>query len=195
MLANLTRMQMEETRNEYSLFHARVAKAVAEGILTPKDAEEFTPFSHDLDDYIIKHEDGVYEYVNWYAERHSFSWELDEYTFHNDLREVMRKRMEAMDNGDYDTEFPFTDIVADYGTCDSFDQVWEAYPQLLTDPRHFILRVYKVHKKDQSERDGWRWHKHGEYLGNRSEGYEYLYDEPNIDFVWSFSVIQVKPAS
>lgn len=195
MIANLTQTQMEETRTQYAAFHARVQKAVEEGVLTPKDAKAFSPYSPDLDDYIIKHEDGVYEYVNWYTEgrRDAFSWELDEYTFSNDFREIMDKRIAAMDNGEEWTELAIPNIIKDYGTCDSFDQVWEAFPELLTDPRHFILHVTKVHKKNQSERDGWRWEKNGPYLGNKSEGYDYLYDEPNIDFVWVFQIVRVEP--
>lgn len=191
MIGNLTPQQMEEPRSEYSQFMAQVELSVAEGILTEHDAEAFTPYSDDLNDYIVKHEDGVYEYVNWYGENRSFSWELDENTFANDFRAYMQKRMKALDNDEPLGEFDFPGHVADYGTCDSFDQVWEAYPQLLTDPRHFILRVHKVHKKDQSPKGGWRWEKNGEYLGTKSEC-DYLYDEPNIDFVWVFQIIQVK---
>ncbi|MBC9706530.1 MAG: hypothetical protein H9W81_16495 [Enterococcus sp.] len=193
MLGVLTQKQMEETRSEYAGFLERVQQAVKEGILTPEDSKHFTPYAEELDNYIIKHEDGVYEYQNWYASnRETYSWELDEYTFTKEARECMTNRMEAMDRGEDSRAFEFPAIWEDYGTCDSFDQVWEAYPQLLTDPRHFILRVRKVHKKDQSPQQGWRWEKHGKYLGNRSEGYEYLYDEPNIDFVWQFDIIQIK---
>lgn len=192
MLGNLTQAQMEETRTAYTKYYARFQEGLKSGLLDPATSNAFIPPSENIEDYIVKHEDGVYEYVNWYAEKRNFSWEGEEYTFRNDLRDFMQKAFDDMDHGRQDEDDEVPAIASDYGTCDSFDQVWEAYPDLLTDPRTFILRVCKVHKDKQSPQGGWRWWKNGVYLGNKSEGYEYLYDEPNIDFIWKFHIVQLK---
>lgn len=82
----------------------------------------------------------------------------------------------------------------DYGVCDTVDQVVEKWPELLTDPRRFIICFTQIDRADQPEHGGWRWHKWGEYIGTKEPMSEYLADEPEIDSVLCFSIIELKPA-
>lgn len=81
-----------------------------------------------------------------------------------------------------------------YGVADSIEQVLEKYKPYVDDPKnHFCFSFTEVRKDQQSERGGWRWHKWGGYIGTQEPQHEYLYDEPNIESVWVFSVYRIKP--
>lgn len=82
--------------------------------------------------------------------------------------------------------------VADYGVCDIPGQIIEAYPHILTDPRRFVINVYTVRKKDQYPSQGWRWEKHGPYVGVLEQTTDYLYDEEEIEQVLVFAVYHIK---
>lgn len=79
-----------------------------------------------------------------------------------------------------------------YGVCDKPEQVVEKYPILKTSDRMFLIVFTKVRKADQSSDGGWRWHKWGEYIGDRQPTTEYLYDEPVIDEVYCFHIYERK---
>lgn len=80
----------------------------------------------------------------------------------------------------------------DFGVCDHWSQVIERWPELLTDPRRFVVTVTPIRKTDQTASGGWRWHKWGEYIGTKDPQYEYLYDEPDIDVVYVFHILEVR---
>ncbi|AEQ21113.1 hypothetical protein E3_1930 [Rhodococcus phage E3] len=80
---------------------------------------------------------------------------------------------------------------SDYGVCDGWEQVIQTWPRVLSDPRPLIIGIAPVHRKHQSERQGWRWEKHGKYIGNQRSFADYLYDEPEIDVVYTFSIYEV----
>lgn len=90
-------------------------------------------------------------------------------------------------------KFHSSEAPADYGICDSPEQVLERWPALAEDPRRFIIFFGEIKKEDQPKHGGWRWHKWGEYIGTKNPQYEYLADEEDIDSVLIFSVIQFKP--
>jgi hypothetical protein len=80
-----------------------------------------------------------------------------------------------------------------YGVCDSLDQ-FLAHPLgqwLAASERRFTISFTCVRKADQTPDGGWRWHKWGEYIGEKSPQYEYLYDEgPEIKAVYCFHVYE-----
>lgn len=86
-------------------------------------------------------------------------------------------------------------LPSDHGVCDTPEQVLEKWPQLATDPRRFIIFFTEVRREHQSERQGWRWEKWGPYIGTKDSQAEYLYDEPEIESVLVFQVLQMKPVS
>lgn len=78
------------------------------------------------------------------------------------------------------------------GVCDTPEQVLAHIPLLVTDPRRFIVFFTPIRKRDQPAEGGWRWHKWGEYIGTQpSAGCEYLYDEPHIDEVLVYHIVEV----
>lgn len=82
-----------------------------------------------------------------------------------------------------------------YGVCDSPDQFAEKFAVTLeADPRHFCVSFTKIAKADQSPDGGWRWHKWGPYVGTQERsGTEYLYDEPTIEVVYVYHILEVRP--
>lgn len=193
MIVNLTPEQMEEVRTSYFNFCERVLAAVERGEVK----KEHVTFGDDymdapLEEFIIKVADGAYDFVEFFsAGREGFSWMVSKDTFYNEFKAIMEKRFEAMDRGEELEPFDPPNLTNDYGTCDSVEQVYEAYPELLTDPRHFIIQVREVKKADQPAEQGFLFHKHGEYIGTKSENCEYLYNEPNMDSVLVYHIIQV----
>ena len=79
-----------------------------------------------------------------------------------------------------------------YGVCDNYQQVLTQCPQLEEDPdREFVISVTPIHKSSQSEKDGWRWHKWGPYIGVHKPQKEYLYDEPVIEAVFVYHIYEI----
>lgn len=128
---------------------------------------------------------GVYEaHLNWNHEIEHLvknEYPFDEHPGSNISDEEFRKWIE-----EYHTR------PRDYGVCDSWEQILEKWPQIETDPRHFLIHLTPMRREEQSSRGGWRWHKWGEYIGIHEPKHEYLYDEKDIDVVYVFSILQLK---
>ena len=63
------------------------------------------------------------------------------------------------------------------GVCDDLAQIFEQCPEIVRDEeRKFIISLTPIVRADQSPQGGWRWHKWGDYIGNHSPKYEYLYE-------------------
>ena len=45
-------------------------------------------------------------------------------------------------------------------------------------------------KADEPSSGGWRFRKWGEYIGKHEVTCEYIYDEPDIDFVYCFHIYE-----
>ena len=48
-----------------------------------------------------------------------------------------------------------------------------------------------IRKEDQDPKGGWRWHKWGEYIGEKTPEMEYIYDEPKISIVYVVHISRV----
>jgi hypothetical protein len=81
-------------------------------------------------------------------------------------------------------------IIDPYGVCDNFQQIIDQCPELLKDDRSFVITVTKIEGKDQDPSGGWRWHKWGEYIGTHEPQCEYIYDEPEIEAVYVYSIYE-----
>ena len=77
-----------------------------------------------------------------------------------------------------------------YGVCDSPDQFIERYEKLLEeDPRRLFVTFFKVEKRRQPKRGGWRWHKWGPYIGDKDPQHEYIRDEDDtIKVVYCYQI-------
>lgn len=82
-----------------------------------------------------------------------------------------------------------------YGVCDSVEQFLEVYKDALAEGhRRFVVCFTCVRKADQPADGGWRWHKWGPYMGKQNvSGCEYLYDEPNVEQVYCFHIMELYP--
>lgn len=78
-----------------------------------------------------------------------------------------------------------------YGVADSIDQIKAKYKEVIDSPALIVISVTEMNRSEQSESDGWRWHKWGEYIGTQDPQMEYLYDEPVIEQVFVFHVYSV----
>lgn len=79
----------------------------------------------------------------------------------------------------------------DYGVCDSPEQLIEQFPIIESDPRSLIVTFSPLLKSNQPSSGGWRWHKWGPYIGTQEPQCEYLYDEPLIDKVYCYYILEV----
>lgn len=124
--------------------------------------------------------------AEWLAEE-----EENLHPFHNgnlhELPKDSRKTWEILEQ---------SGLLSPHGVCDSPEQLL-AHPEyskmFAHEHRKFTIFVTLVRKKDQPLKDGWRWHKWGEYIGTKEPQREYLYDEPNIDEVCLFSIVEHIP--
>lgn len=80
-----------------------------------------------------------------------------------------------------------------YGVCDTIEQVKKKYKHWLNDAvLKFCVSFTKVTKSKQPSIGGWRWHKFGEYIGDKNSEFEYLYDEnDDIQEVYCYHIYQL----
>lgn len=80
----------------------------------------------------------------------------------------------------------------EYGVCDSPTQFMEKVgKELIASDRLFVVSFTRLLRKEQDPDGGWRWHKWGPYIGNQSPQCEYLYDEKDIDEVYTYHVYEI----
>ena len=73
-------------------------------------------------------------------------------------------------------------------------QIFEKWPWIEADPNLYVLSLTTILKADQEPAGGWRWHKWGDYLGDKDPQHEYLYDEgPEITQAVVVSVNEIDP--
>lgn len=73
-----------------------------------------------------------------------------------------------------------------YGTADDIDQILEnadIKKWFIDSENKYILGIRIFHKEDQEPIGGFRKHKWGPYIGTKSKGYEYLYNEPDMEYI------------
>lgn len=82
-----------------------------------------------------------------------------------------------------------------YGVCDSPGQLIQDFGEALADSaRRFVVSFTRIQRADQPPSGGWRWHKWGPYVGHQQPTCEYLYDEANIEEVYTYHVYEVREA-
>lgn len=119
------------------------------------------------EDYFEKYETGVYRHDG-------FMFNFDGFIENNTSNEMIDKWVE-------------------YGVCDNYEQIIERNKELLADEsKTYVIGLSSVKKSSQSPQGGWRWHKWGEYIGTQNPQHEYLYDEDDIDLVYSYHIYETK---
>lgn len=82
-----------------------------------------------------------------------------------------------------------------YGVCDGVDNLLEVYPELLQPERTFTVSMTPIHKSQEPDDGGWRWHKWGDYIGKQDPQCEYIYHEPVIETVYCFHLYEKLPVT
>lgn len=106
--------------------------------------------------------------------------------------EVVEHQRTSDDAWDEDT--PNTWYIGAYGVVDNpvqwqehaAGQYWTGHPT-----RKFAVCFTRIDRAEQDAQGGWRWHKWGPYIGNQRPTAEYLYDEPDIETVYTFHVYEI----
>lgn len=88
----------------------------------------------------------------------------------------------------------YIDKLDAYGVCDNFSQILSKFHnELIESNRNYCIGLTPVVKSEQSEYGGWRWHKWGEYIGNKNPKHEYIYDEDDsIEKVYCYHIYEIK---
>lgn len=130
--------------------------------------------------------------------------EIDEFYFADQTRTAMQELFAVLDDTTLTEEqkderaIPLrtriTELLegpADYGVCDTPEQVLEAWPSLATDAENRFVILFNLIHRDQYP--DWRWHKNGRYIGTQNPEWEHLGDEDeSIQQVLTFSVVRLK---
>ncbi len=93
---------------------------------------------------------------------------------------------------EYDSFSKDGDCRDNYGVCDNHEQILNHYPELqgCTD-RNFVVLMTPIIKAEEPDKEGWRWHKWGVYIGDYEPQCEYIHDEPEIEKVYVYHIYEV----
>lgn len=78
--------------------------------------------------------------------------------------------------------------VCSFGVADSIEQIQEYYKVLEKTSEKFIVFMTPVYRKNHG---GFRFHKWGKYIGKHDIQSEYLYDQIDMDVVYTFRVLML----
>lgn len=82
-----------------------------------------------------------------------------------------------------------------YGTCDNYQQVLEYHKDLLETPdKYYTVYLKAIYRKHQPKHEGFRYYKHGKYIGTQNPEYEYLYDDKHIDKIYCYHIHEMEKA-
>ena len=106
---------------------------------------------------------------------------------------VQEKIIDADIVSDLDTADEWGDRFESYGVCDNYKQILRKFSQLKDPNKQFVIFLVRIVKKDQDSTGGWRWHKWGSYIGDKTPQCEYIFNEgPDIEEVFTFHIYEVK---
>jgi hypothetical protein len=111
-------------------------------------------------------------------------YEIGHFNFDHDFKENC-KRWSAL------SDLSINGYLNCYGVCDTYKQILEQYPGIITSDRKFVISITPILKENQSKKGGWRWYKWGSYIGKHTPITEYLYDDPSIDKVYVYTIYEL----
>ena len=108
----------------------------------------------------------------------------DEWTDHIDWNLPMRERFDQLNQ----------QIVPFYGVCDSVEQFLKKFGSVIEESSdQYCVSFSKIVKNIPAVQGGWRWHKWGEYVGEKDPQHEYLdHEDDSIMEVYCFAVYKKK---
>ena len=82
-----------------------------------------------------------------------------------------------------------------YGLCDNYRQILERDEDVkrwIDNPdRKFFLFLCCMWRENQPEHGGFRYHKWGGYIGDQELCSEYLYDDKDVDRVFTYRLVEI----
>lgn len=124
-------------------------------------------------------ERGFYQIGHWNFE-HLTSAKLSQYTHEYPEGDGAWRVLDSMG------------LPSEYGVCDTPEQFMARFRDAMEASEHRWVVSFVVILKEDQEEHGWRWHKWGPYIGEKSPQREYLRDEgPEITQATTFHVYRV----
>lgn len=96
------------------------------------------------------------------------------------------------DMGSLDIFESYNDYVSTYGVCDNIEQVLKHFEGIINSDLEVVISLTPISRDNQPQSGGWRWHKHGAYIGTQNPQHEYIADEPEIEKVYVFNLHVLK---
>lgn len=83
-------------------------------------------------------------------------------------------------------------MLKSYGVCDGVVDILNhpQYSEVLSDRNRVFTIFLNEIRREHEGPGGWRWEKNGDYIGTRTPQRDYLYDEPDIESVYVFHIIE-----
>lgn len=78
-----------------------------------------------------------------------------------------------------------------HGVCDDYQQILSYIPELLSSHKKYVIGLTLVKREWEEPDGGWRWCRWGEYIGTQNPQCEYIYDEPEIEQVYCYSIHEI----
>lgn len=79
------------------------------------------------------------------------------------------------------------------GICDNASQVINKHSKIVKDKnKKYIIFLSPVFKCDQQVGTGFRWSRYGKYIGVQDQSEKLLVDEPYIEFIFKYSIYEIK---
>lgn len=88
-----------------------------------------------------------------------------------------------IDSNDYDNNH--------YGVADNVEQIIKKFPSINDEDGKYIIAYQRLSRDEEPQDGGWRWHKWGEYIGDKEPQCEYLAHEPEIESIIVFNVFKL----
>lgn len=85
------------------------------------------------------------------------------------------------------------DGISAFGICDKVGDVLDKFGKYLnTYDSQYIIELCSISKNSKSHiMDSWKWADYGEYIGKQLKTTEILKDEPDIEMVYLFKILEV----
>ena len=141
------------------------------------------------EDVLTKLSDGVYEYYDVNDPRFdNIKFNTHEYVTPEIANELNCEYVDFLEyKGKIFMSHP-------YGVCDNWEQIFEREPDIKyykDSKEKFVIFLCKHTKSQQPQHGGWRWHKWGEYIGDQNPQCEYLKDEPEIEYIYTYHIARI----
>lgn len=112
-------------------------------------------------------------------------YQIGDFSFDMRLKQYNVNEYAEVNNGD--------EYFGSYGVCDDVENFKDKLKHIIDDKvRKFVVSFTPIEKSTESPRGGWRWHKWGDYIGNKNPQHEYIYDEDDsITKVYVYHIYQI----